>query len=281
LSMQRSGTTTFCGILNSWGIPCAYELFNNGRGNAGRGFSRQLGVSWDWVHQHPYAYLQRSRNLAFEIASREEGDLPGMPSYHHLNHSFRGKAPCLFVFKLFNGHLSWDSMNVLMPLVDAILIFRRANTTAQYLSYKYAMTTGCWETTPAMQAIAPQCQQPKDYTLHDDWPDFRHGADRWFDQAAALAAHSGKPTMRMEMESYLQAQPWLQVLMQSTLGAAPNVGTLAAVVNAAVSHRPHGTTCESWCLEHSATWAEKCRWNTGNCAGCESCRWSALYQQNH
>ena len=85
---------------------------------------------------------------------------------------------------------------------DHLIIFRRRNATAQYLSLKSAWLTGCWWTTPEEQAKDPRCATRVE-TLGDDYPDFLAAAEAWYSESAAACRDAGKPTREVYMEDYL------------------------------------------------------------------------------
>ena len=83
---------------------------------------------------------------------------------------------------------------------------RRENITAQYLSWKTAEETDCWETTPAEQAANPACAE-KVTTLGKDWPDFQERVRAWYNVSETACRKAGKPVEFISMEKYL-APKW-------------------------------------------------------------------------
>lgn len=83
---------------------------------------------------------------------------------------------------------------------------RRENTTAQYLSWKTAVETDCWETSPQEQAANPACAE-KVTQLGDDWPEFQEGVRAWYNVSETACRNAGKPVVFVSMEEYL-APKW-------------------------------------------------------------------------
>ena len=79
---------------------------------------------------------------------------------------------------------------------------RRKNTTAQYLSWKTAVTHGCWATDPHKQAADPRCAE-RVTELRDDWPQFQTRVDQWYATSEASCRAAGRPVTFLSMEDYL------------------------------------------------------------------------------
>ena len=79
---------------------------------------------------------------------------------------------------------------------------RRENTTAQYLSWKTAVTYGCWATSPQKQATDPSCAE-RVTELGNDWPLFQIQVDEWYAESEASCRAAGKPVTFLSMEDYL------------------------------------------------------------------------------
>ena len=79
---------------------------------------------------------------------------------------------------------------------------RRENTTAQYLSWKTAVTYGCWATSPQKQAADPSCAE-RVTELGNDWPQFQIQVDEWYAKSEASCRAAGKPVTFLSMEDYL------------------------------------------------------------------------------
>ena len=187
VSMQRSGTTTLCGdilqIGGTWPhtmMGSAFELLNFGAEQRGHAFLKQHNRSLGWGKKHPRDIIRTSRR--------------------------EGPQTCGWGFKLFDTH-GFDVAEV-VDEVDLCVIYRRRNATAQYLSLKTALATGCWATTPEQQARDPKCQTSDKVTeLGDDWPAFKAKAESWYDASAEACRAAGKPTREIFMEDYL-APKW-------------------------------------------------------------------------
>lgn len=198
LSMQRSGTTTLCRDLVSWGILCDFELFNFGATEwmQQRGFkvSQLTNISAEGALAHPGVWIRKAQ------------ELQGLNSSRH-------SSSCAYVFKLFPEHVHWSwegrTSNVVLPRilqhVNACVIYRRANLTAQYLSKRDAEENGCWATDPSRKARDPRCHsgRPKPDKLGSDWPKFRRTADSWFASASRHCTAGQKPTLQLSTEAYL------------------------------------------------------------------------------
>jgi len=76
------------------------------------------------------------------------------------------------------------------------------NTTAQYLSWKTAVTHGCWATDPHKQAADPRCAE-RVTELRDDWPQFQTRVDQWYATSEASCRAAGRPVTFLSMEDYL------------------------------------------------------------------------------
>ena len=183
VSMQRSGTTTLCAdilqIGGTWPhtlMDCAFEQLNFGAEQKGGAFLEQHNRSHDWGKTHPQETIRTARA--------------------------EGQQTCAWGFKLFDTH-GFDVSQV-VDEVDLCVIYRRRNATAQYLSLKTALSTGCWATTPEQQARDPRCQSSDKVTrLGDDWPVFKAKADGWYNASREACRAAGKPTREFYMEDYL------------------------------------------------------------------------------
>eukprot|EP00966_Prymnesium_polylepis_P003077 70613-Prymnesium_polylepis.1 len=228
----------------------------------GRNYVRDLNITVAYARSHPAEFLRLAKVFAHD---RLKAKRP------------TSRAPCIFVFKIVDIWVDAELLQQVISSVDAVILYRRANTTAQYLSYKHAVTTGCWAVTPEQQATRAECQQPRDTALHGDWPEFHRSADAWFARAAAFVGVR-KPMIRMEMESYLQVRPWMEVLLQSAAAAGAPARRIAELVSS-VYHASLPGACEKWCTGHSSHWILKCTWN--HCESCGSCHGSLLFKQDH
>ena len=103
---------------------------------------------------------------------------------------------------------------------------RRHNTTAQYLSWKTAKETGCWESNPRKQAAHPACAK-KITALGDDWPEFQARVNEWYAVSEASCRAMGKPVTFLSMEDYLapQWQTYEQEVAQLRLRELPRSGS--------------------------------------------------------
>ena len=101
---------------------------------------------------------------------------------------------------------------------------RRENTTAQYLSWKTAVTYGCWATSPQKQAADPSCAE-RVTELGNDWPQFQIQVDEWYAKSEASCRAAGKPVTFLSMEDYL-APRW-QTYEQEVAKLARSKGGIA------------------------------------------------------
>ncbi len=222
LSMQRSATTTFCTEFNGAGFHCAYEMFNFGHHKPGQRTLPLVNMTEEQARQAPALYVRRARDYYVSH-----------PEVHFLEHPFAYSRPpradCLFLFKVFKDSCANDCelLPSIVEAADAVVIMERANTTAQYLSWRYATTTGCFQTGPTTNETSEwrrkyreeKCSKPKDPTLHDDWPQFRRDKERWFERASAVVHEVGKPLTRWTMEQFLQTHPWSPTTMKMMVSA--------------------------------------------------------------
>jgi len=196
VSMQRSGTTTLCSdilqIGGTWPrtlMGSAFELLNFGGLQRGHKFLAQHNKSDEWGKAHPREIIRTSRR--------------------------EGAQTCGWGFKLFDTH-PFD-VSQIVDEVDLCVLYRRRNTTAQYLSLKTALATGCWATTPEQQALDPRCQSSDKVTqLGDDWPAFKAKADGWYNASREACRAAGKPTREVHMEDYLEPR-WQEDRLHAAL----------------------------------------------------------------
>ena len=197
VSMQRSGTTTICDDINhitgksrrrrgeatnsSIGdFVCQYELLNTGELQSGHRFLENHNHTPAWAAKYP-------RELARQAA-----------------HQARAGGACVWGFKIFDGQVA--AVDQIVDRFDKCIIYRRENTKAQYLSWKTAVETDCWETTPQEQAANPACAD-RVTQLGDDWPEFQEKVRAWYNVSETACREAGKPVVFVSMEEYL-APKW-------------------------------------------------------------------------
>lgn len=198
VSMQRSGTTTICTDINNikgkpkWrpgqaanssvgDFVCQYELLNPGELQSGHAFLEANNRTPAWAAKHPQEMVRQ----AAQEARQQWG-------------------ACVWGFKVFDHQLA--AVDQIIDRFDKCIIYRRENTTAQYLSWKTAEETDCWETTPAEQAANPACAE-KCTTLGEDWPAFQERVRAWYNVSETACRKAGKPVEFISMEKYL-APKW-------------------------------------------------------------------------
>jgi LPS sulfotransferase NodH len=198
VSMQRSGTTTICTDINNikgkfkkrpgqatnssvGDFVCQYELLNSGELQSGHRFLEETNHTPAWAAKHPQEMVRQAAQKA------------------------RNKwGACVWGFKVFDKQLA--AVDQIADRFDKCIIYRRENITAQYLSWKTAEETDCWETTPAEQAANPACAE-KVTTLGKDWPDFQERVRAWYNVSETACRKAGKPVEFITMEKYL-APKW-------------------------------------------------------------------------
>jgi len=198
VSMQRSGTTTICDDINHitgeskrrrgeatnstrGDFVCQYELFNTGELQSGHVFLEKHNHTPGWAKKYP-------RELARQAAHQARKEW----------------GACVWGHKIFNGQVA--AVDQIGDQFDKCIIYRRENTTAQYLSWKTAVETDCWETTPQEQAANPACAD-KVTQLGDDWPEFQEKVRAWYNVSETACREAGKPVVFVSMEEYL-APKW-------------------------------------------------------------------------
>ncbi|MGB0549613.1 MAG: hypothetical protein ACPGR8_10810 [Limisphaerales bacterium] len=126
LSMQRSGTTTMCNLINTLNeSTCAYELLNFGPNNAGARWLAKIGQN-----DRP---LTANEQLNFVKAVHAEN---------------RGTH---FGFKIFPGHAR-NLTHLLMGLTTfKPIVHVRLDDLKHFKSIRRAHQTNCWGTTPDQQ----------------------------------------------------------------------------------------------------------------------------------
>lgn len=176
VSMERSASTTLCHDVNLIDGPksqCAFELL-------GLTYSQKHNHNQDWVREHPREFVRQRAN------------------------EFRAlRDVCVWGFKLFDRQLA--DVSQIISEVDKCIIYRRENTTAQYLSWKTAVTYDCWATDPRKQAADPDCAK-RVTELGDDWPQFQTRVDKWYAKSEASCRAAGRPVTFLSMEDYLAPQ---------------------------------------------------------------------------
>mmetsp|Transcript_10054 Transcript_10054/g.24019 ORF Transcript_10054/g.24019 Transcript_10054/m.24019 type:complete len:294 (-) Transcript_10054:128-1009(-) len=197
ISMQRSGTTTICTDINDiqgqskqrrgeatnsskGDFVCQYELLNTGELQSGHRFLEHTNHTSEWAEKYP-------RELVRQAA-----------------HQAKAGGACVWGFKIFDGQIA--AVDKIVDRFDKCIIYRRENTTAQYLSWKTAVETDCWETSPQEQAANPACAE-KVTQLGDDWPEFQEGVRAWYNVSETACRNAGKPVVFVSMEEYL-APKW-------------------------------------------------------------------------
>ena len=115
-SMQRSGSTTACNVINT--LPnsiCAFELLAAPPG------SSQAII--DRYREDPESVLRES-------------------FYEQLRNY--PKAPCAWGFKVFPEHVTSEAVKRLWGMARKVVILERRNISAQVQSLQRAHATGCW-----------------------------------------------------------------------------------------------------------------------------------------
>ena len=191
-SMQRSGTTTLCRDLRRLKMNCMFELFNWGKHNAGHKWGTLLNVSDEEAMRSPMQYVDRV--MRAENASRQVGH-----TIARLN-STRGPtaAQCRSGFKLFPDQAI--TPKVAAGLTTTCVIYRRQNVSAQYLSWKRAVTFGgsCWGVTPLAQRY---CNSTRPVTIGNDFPAFQQRVASWYLEVEEACV--GKTVVKLTMEGHL------------------------------------------------------------------------------
>ena len=191
-SMQRSGTTTLCRDLRRLKMNCMFELFNWGKNNAGHRWGTLLNVSNGEARRSPMQYVDRV--MRAENASRQVGHTIAVTN------STRGPtaAQCQSGFKLFPDQAI--TPKVAASLTTTCVIYRRQNVSAQYLSWKRAITFGgnCWGVTPLAQRY---CNNTRPVTLGNDFPAFQQRVARWYLEVEEACV--GKTVVTLTMEGHL------------------------------------------------------------------------------
>ena len=93
----------------------------------------------------------------------------------------------------------------IVDLFDKCIIYRRRNTTAQYLSWRTAENSGCWDADAGHLDQACSQHREKATTLGDDWPAFAWAAKEWYAAGEAACVAAGRPVVHMDTESYIAA----------------------------------------------------------------------------
>jgi len=185
ISMQRSGTTTICTDINDiqgqskqrrgeatnsskGDFVCQYELLNTGELQSGHRFLEHTNHTSEWAEKYP-------RELVRQAA-----------------HQAKAGGACVWGFKIFDGQIA--AVDKIVDRFDKCIIYRRENTTAQYLSWKTAVETDCWETSPQEQAANPACAE-KVTQLGDDWPEFQERVRAWYNVSETACRNAGKPVV--------------------------------------------------------------------------------------
>ena len=179
LSMQRSGSTTFCSHLNAMDrTVCEYELLNFAPGHRGAYYETVLNTSIGW-HAPVDSQVAFVSRVRAERCTRE---------------------PCRFGYKVFP-----DQADDLGPLVaDATcVVYKRDNVTAQYLSWKRAVSTGCWAINPDAQNAT--CSPWVPTVDAQELVRFRGARDAWY--ARVDRACAARPTIQLLMEETLLSSP--------------------------------------------------------------------------
>lgn len=191
-STQRSGTTTLCRDLSRLNMNCMFELFNWGENNAGYKWGKLLNVSDEEARRSPMRYVDRV--MRAENASRRVGRT--IPRTRSTNGSTA--AQCLSGFKLFPDQAI--TPKVAARLATTCIVHRRRNVSAQYLSWKRAITFGrnCWGTNPRAQR---HCHETRPVTIGNDFPAFEQRLANWYIEVEKACA--GKPTVQWTMEEHL------------------------------------------------------------------------------
>ena len=224
VSMQRSGTTTICNDINAikgksrrhrgeatnstvGDFVCQYELLNVGELQTGHRFLEHSNHTPGWAEKYPREMVRQAAHMA------------------------RSRGACVWGFKIFDGQVA--AVDQVVDRFDKCIIYkcarptpaspwaraqltpppppppppgRRENTTAQYLSWKTAVETDCWETSPQEQAANPACAD-KVTQLGDDWPQFQEKVRAWYNVSETACRKAGKPVEWVSMETYL-APKW-------------------------------------------------------------------------
>ena len=115
-SMRRSSTTTLCSDLNRAKKHCYYELLNYGKNQTGRQWADRLGWTQAQIQSYPKEFVDRVR---------------------------RTSSLQTFGYKLFPEHIPHYKLPDILDHNQTCIIYRRANVTAQYLSWKRAVDHGC------------------------------------------------------------------------------------------------------------------------------------------
>ncbi len=192
-SMQRSGTTTLCRDMRRLKMNCMFELFNWGKNNAGYKWGNLLNVSDTQAMRSPMQYIDRV--MRAENATRQVGNT--IPRIH----STQGPtaAQCMSGFKLFPHQAIRP--NIAAGLTTTCIIYRRRNVSAQYLSWKRAITYGgnCWGANPYAQRY---CNNTRPERIDSDFPAFVRERTMWYIEVEKACV--GKTVVYLTMEDNLK-----------------------------------------------------------------------------
>ena len=178
-SMQRSGTTTLCQVLNKAGGYCAHELLNLGRRcncttprGAGLRFLCERNLSIAQVRAAPRAFVE-----AFLAVQKRQQ--PNRSNYG---------------YKIFPDHVRPALLSSLLGPTTTCLVHKRENATAQFRSLLVAHRFGCWKNLSCH--TLPMTVPPRGLRA------FERARREWFARVEHLCRYHR--IVRTTMESLLQ-----------------------------------------------------------------------------
>ena len=141
-SMQRSGTSSFCTHLNQLNnTMCYYELLSCKDKILKDVAYSCSNIERIYTQKLPYSY---TRNLT-------KGNLSNCYCKANNKHIFLNKLKEIYLknnikfgYKIFPGHIAHNELKFILDKNTTCIVLKRENVTAQYLSLKNPIQSGCW-----------------------------------------------------------------------------------------------------------------------------------------
>lgn len=141
-SMQRSGTNSFCSYLNKFNnTMCYYELLNRVEMHKNI-IHNYSNIECAYTPKLPYSY---KRNYTKEKLHRCYNYNANDPTiFLNKMKEIHFKNNIKFGYKIFPNHVPVNKLRFIVDKNTTCIILKRENLTAQYLSLKNAIQSGCW-----------------------------------------------------------------------------------------------------------------------------------------
>ena len=216
-TMQRSASTSLCAVLSGHGHACLGELFNiagdlqsralESLSNTGSRFAKQLNLSRARIIKQPFGFVNRvlrSSNATLQRVVKTRMSVRRVAHDDAWTHSHHR---CQAGFKLMPAHPLAPRTGAL--LASTCVLLRRENVTAQYISWRRAITQGCWATTPKLRR---NCSARPVHVEPTSLARFAQRGERWWAEVQAACAAARRPLVLLSMERFVSGEYDLKAL---------------------------------------------------------------------